>query len=83
MGEEAHIDSVTKCEEHLSKEEQAKLDEAGRVTAAGNECAHRLAKEGARDGSLQSILFDTYKAAVETSRAIISYIGNFILRAKG
>ena len=50
---------------------------------AGNERADELAKEGARDDSFISILYDTYKAAVETSRAIINYIGHFILRAKG
>ena len=66
IGDEAHIDSVTKCKAHLSKAEQAKLDEAGRFTAAGNERADELAKEGARDDIFQSILCDTYKGAVET-----------------
>ena len=42
-----------------------------------------MAKEGARDDSFQSILCDTYKGAVETCKAIISYVGSFILRAKG
>ena len=51
--------------------------------AAGNERADELAKEGARDDSFQSILYDTYKGAVETCKAIISYIGSFILQAKG
>ena len=77
------IDSVTKCKAHLSKADQAKLDEAGRFTTAGNERADELAKEGARDDSFQSILYDTYKAAVETRKAIIGYIGSFILRSKG
>ena len=72
-----------KCKAHLSKSEQAKLDEAARLTTAGNAWADELAKEGARDDSFQSILYDTYKAAVETSNGIIDYIGNFILRAKG
>ena len=52
IGDEAHIDSVTTCKAHLSKAEQAKLDEAGRFTAAGNERADELAKEGARDDIL-------------------------------
>ena len=82
IGEEAHIRSVTKCKAHSSKSEQVKLDEAGRTVAAGNERADELAKEGARDDSFQSIFYDTYKAAVETSRAIVNYIGNLILRAK-
>ena len=51
--------------------------------AAGNERADELAKEGARDDSFQSILCDTYKEAVETCKAIIGYIGSFILQAKG
>ena len=50
--------------------------------AAGNERADELAKEGARDDSFQSILCDTYKGALETCKAIIGYIGSFILRAK-
>ena len=83
IGDEAHVDSVTKCEAHLSKSEQAKLDEAGRLTTAGNAWADELAKEGARDHSFQSTLYDTCKAAVEASKAIIGYIGNLILRAKG
>ena len=74
---------MTKCKAHLSKAERAKLDETGRFTAAGNERADQLAKEGARDDSFQSILCDTYKGAVETCKAIISYIGSFILRGKG
>ena len=45
----------------------------GRVTAAGNDWADELAKEGARDDSFLSILCDTYKA--------INYIGSFILQA--
>ena len=45
--------------------------------------ADELAKEGAHDDSFQSILCDTYKGAIETCKAIISYIGCFILRAKG
>ena len=83
IGDIAHIDSVTKCEAHLSKAERAKLDETGRFMAAGNERAEELAKEGARDDSFQSILCDTNRGAVVTSKAIISYIGSFILRAKG
>ena len=78
MWDEAHIDSVTRCKAHLSKAERAKLDEVGRFTAAGNERADELAKEGARDDSFQSILCDTYKGAVETCKAV-----SFILRAKG
>ena len=65
---------MTKCKAHLPKSEQAKLDDAGRFTTAGN-----AGKGGARDDPFQSILYDTYKAAVETSKAIIDYIGNFIL----
>ena len=83
IGEEAHVDSVAKCKAHLSKTERAKLDETGRFVAAGNERADELAKEGARDDSFQSILYDTYKGAVETCKAIITYIGSFILQAKG
>ena len=83
IGEEAHVDSVTKCKAHLSKAEQAKLDETGHATAAGNEWADELAKEGEREDSFQTVLCDMYKAAVKTSRAIISYIGSFILQAKG
>ena len=41
IGDEAHIDSVTKCEAHLSKVERAKLDETGRLMAAGNETGRR------------------------------------------
>ena len=67
----------------MSKSEQAKLDDAGRTIATSNERADELAEEGARDDSFQSILYDTYKAAVETSRAIINNIGNFILRVNG
>ena len=55
IGDEAHVDSVTKCKAHLSKAERAKLDEAGRFMAAGNQRADELAKEGARDDSFQSI----------------------------
>ena len=83
IGEEAHFDSVTKSKAHLSKAEQAKLDEAGRFTTAGNEQTDELAKEGARDDSFQSILCDTYQGAVETCKAIIGNIGSFILLAKG
>ena len=79
IGDEAHIDSVTKCKARLSKSEQAKLDDAGRLTTAGNVWADELAKEGARDDSCQSILYDTYKAAVETSKAIIGYIGSHVV----
>ena len=68
---------------HLSKSEQAKLDDAGRFTTAGNAWADELAREGARDDSFRSILYDTYKAAVVTSKVVIDCIGNFILRAKG
>ena len=75
VGDEAHIDSVSKCKALLSKSEQAKLDEADRLTTAGNAWTDELAKEGARDDSFQSILYDTYKAAVETSKAIIGNIG--------
>ena len=64
IGDEAHIDSVTTCNAHLSKSEQAKLDEAGRLATAGNAWADELSKEGARDDSFQSILYDTYKAGV-------------------
>ena len=81
IGDEAHVDSVTKCKAHLSKAERAKLDETGRFLAAGNERADELAKEGACDDSFQSILCDTYKGAVEMNKAIISYIGSFIFRA--
>ena len=49
----------------------------------GNERADELAKEGARDDSFLSVLYDTYKAAVGTSKATIGHIGSFILRAKG
>ena len=83
IGDDAHIDSVTKCKAHLSKAERAMLDEIGRFTAAGNERADELAKEGAHGDSFQSILCDTYDGAVETCQAIISYVGSFILRAKG
>ena len=83
LGDEAHIDSVSKCKAHLSKAEQAKLDEAARLTTAGNAWADELAKEEARDDSFQSILYDTYTAAVETSTAVVVCIGSFILRAKG
>ena len=83
VGDEAHIDSVTKCKAYLFKAEHAKLDEAGRFATPGNERADELAKEGAWDDSFQSILCDTYKGAVETCKAIIGYIGSFILRAKG
>ena len=83
IGDEAHIDSVSKCKAHLSKAEQAKLDEAGRFTTAGNERADELAKEGVRDDSFQSILGDTYKGAVVTCKAIIGHNRSFILRAKG
>ena len=72
--EEAQIDSETKCNAHLSKSEQTKQDETGRTTVAGNEWADELAKEGARGDSFQTVRCDMYKAAVETSRAIISYI---------
>ena len=82
IGDEAHIDSMTKCKAHLSKAERAKL-KTGSFMAAGNELADEVAKEGARDDSFQSIVCDTYKGAVETCKAIISYIGSFILRAKG
>ena len=74
---------MTKCKAHLSKTERAKLDETGRFMAAGNERADELAKEGALDDSFQSILCDTYKGAVATCKAIIGYIGSFILQAKG
>ena len=83
IGDEAHVDSVTKCKAHLSKAERAKLDDTDRLSNAGNARADELAKEGARDDSFQSILYDTYKATVETNKAIMDYIGNFILRAKG
>ena len=83
FGEEAHIDLVTKCRAHLSKSEQAKLNDAGGTIAAGSERADELAKEGARDDSFQSILHDTHIAAVETSSAIINNIGHFIRRAVG
>ena len=74
---------MTKCKGHLSKAERAKLDEIGRFMAAGNERADELAKEGARDDSFQSILYDTYKGAGETCKPIIGYTGGFILQAKG
>ena len=45
IGDEARIDSVRKCKAHLSKAEQAKLDEAGRTIAAGSEREDELAKE--------------------------------------
>ena len=82
IGDEAHVDCVTKCKAHLSKAERAKLGETGRFMAAGNERADELAKEGARDDSFQSILYDTCKGAVETCKVIISYIGSFILQAE-
>ena len=44
IGDEAHIDSVTKCKAHLSKAERAQLDETGRFLTAGNELADELAK---------------------------------------
>ena len=72
LEDEAHIDSVSKCKAHLSKAEQAMLDEAGRFTTAGNERGDELAKEGARDDSFRSILHDTYTAAVETSKATLA-----------
>ena len=63
IGDEAHVDSVAKCKAHLSKAERAKLDGTCRFMAAGNQRADELAKEGARDDSFQSILYDTYKAS--------------------
>ena len=45
VGDEAHIDSVSKCKALLSESEQAKLDEAGRLTTA-DAWADELAKEG-------------------------------------
>ena len=83
LGAWFHADSVTKCKAHLSKSEQATLDDAGRTIAASSGRADEVVKEGARDDSSKSILYDTNKAAVETSRAIVNYVGNFILRAKG
>ena len=74
---------MTKSQEHVSTAEQAKLNEAGRITAIGNEWADELAKEGAREDSFQAALCDMSKAAVKTNRAIISHIGSFILQAKG
>ena len=72
-----------KCKAHLSKSEQAGLHDASHIIAAGNEGEDELAKEGTRDDSFQSILYDAHNAAVEASRAIINYIGNIIRRAKG
>ena len=37
IGDEAHIDAVTKCKAHRSKAEPAKLDETGRFMAAKKE----------------------------------------------
>ena len=76
------MDSVTKCKAHLTKAERAKLSDEGRLTAAGNEWADRLAKDGAGDDSFQAVLCDWYKTAARTCTGIITYIGNFILRAK-
>ena len=56
IGEEPHIDSVTLCSAHLSQAEQAKLDDAGRVAAAGNGWAVELAEEGARDDPFPTYL---------------------------
>ena len=80
--EEAHVDSVTKCKAHLTKAERAKLSDEGRLTAAGNEWADRLAKDETGDDSFQAVLCDWYKTAARTCTGIITYIGNFILRAK-
>ena len=82
IAKEAHIESVTKCKAHLSKSEQARMIQATSSRQA-DERADELAEEGARDDSFQFIVYDTYNAAIETSRAIISYIRYFILRAKG
>ena len=82
IGKEAHVDSVTKCKAHLAKAERAKLSDEGRLAAAGNEWADRLAKDGAGDDSFQAVLCDWYKTAARTCTDIITYIGNFILRAK-
>ena len=60
----------------------AKLDDEGRLAAAGNEWADRLAKDGAGDDSFQAVMCDWYKTAARTCTDIITYIGNFILRAK-
>ena len=76
-------DPVTKCKAHLSKAERARLNDAGRFVATGNEREDELAKEGAREDTFQAVLCDWPKAAVKTSRVIVSYIGNFILREKG
>ena len=75
IGDEAHIDSVTKCKAHLSRAQQAKLDEAGRFTT-GNERADEMAKEGARDDSFQSCETRTR----EVSKRVR---GSFIFRVKG
>ena len=82
IGREAQVDSVTKCKAHLTKAERAKLNDEGRLDAAGNEWADRLAKDGAGDDSFQAVLCDWYKTAARTCTDIITYIGNFILRAK-
>ena len=50
-GQEAQVDSVLKCKAHLTKAERAKLNDEGRLAAAGNEWADRLAKDGAGDDS--------------------------------
>ena len=65
-----------------TKAEWAKLDDEGRLAAAGNEWADRLAKDGAGDDSFQATMCGWYKTAARTCTDIITYIGNFILRAK-
>ena len=82
VGKEAQVDSVVKCKAHLTKAERAKLNDEGRLAAAGNEWADRLAKDGAGDDSFQATMCGLYKTAVRTCTDIITYIGNFIVRAK-
>ena len=82
IGKEAQVDSVLKCKAHLTKAEWAKLNDEGRLATAGNEWADRLAKDGAGDDSFQATMCGWYKTAARTCTDIITYIGNFMLRAK-
>ena len=54
IGEEAHRDPVTKCEAHLSKAERARLDEAERSKATGNERPDRVGKRRCASGHVSS-----------------------------
>ena len=53
IGDEAHVDSVTKCKAHLSKSKQAKVDDAGHTVLQRNhlEQLHRQAAAEASHGS--------------------------------